>query len=89
MSRNFTNAIITFLSGNQLEYNLRKWNVRRRILSREKDDVINSLGKRVRTVASISDVTLQEGKPVDAKQLKRHVQDKIRRHIVEPMAPGV
>lgn len=75
--------------GNQLEYSLRKWNVRRCIPSREKDDAITALGKRARTGASISDATLQEGKPVNTKQLKRHVRDKIRRHVVEPMAPGV
>lgn len=77
------------LSGNRLEYNLRKWNVRRRIRSRGKDNVINALGKRARTAANISHATLQAGKPVDAKQLERHVRDKIRRHVVEPIAPGV
>lgn len=74
---------------NQLEYTLRKWNVRRRILNHEKDDVTTALGKRTHAGASISDVTLQEGKPVDKKQLKRHLQDKIRRHVVESMVPGV
>jgi hypothetical protein len=75
--------------GIQLEYNLRKWNVRRRTLSSEKDAVINVLGKRVHMVANISDVIFEEGKPVDAKQLNRHVRDKTRHHVVEPMAPGV
>ncbi|UKZ92299.1 uncharacterized protein TrAFT101_007259 [Trichoderma asperellum] len=78
------------LAVNQLEYNLReKWKVRRRILNREKDDVTTALGKRARTGASTSDATLQEGKPLDTKQLKRHLQDKIRRFVVEPMVPGV
>ncbi|KAJ4864300.1 clr5 domain-containing protein [Trichoderma breve] len=77
------------MAQNQLENTLRKWNVRRRILNHEKDDITTALGKRTHAGASISDVTLQEGKPVDKKQLKRHLQDKIRRHVVEPMAPGV
>ncbi|PNP59476.1 hypothetical protein THARTR1_00966 [Trichoderma harzianum] len=77
------------IAQNQLEYSLRRWEIRRRILSREKDDVAVVLGKRTRAGTSTSDVTLQEGKPVDKKQLKRYLQDKIRRHVVEPMVPGV
>lgn len=86
----FTNVIVLPFRVNQLEYNLReKWKMRRRILNREKDDVTTALGKRARTGASTSDATLQEGKPLDTKQLKRHLQDKIRRFVVEPMVPGV
>ncbi|KKP00295.1 hypothetical protein THAR02_07589 [Trichoderma harzianum] len=77
------------MAQNQLEYALRKWNVRRRILNREKDDVAVVLGKRTHAGTSISDVTLQKGKPVDEKQLKRYLQDKIRRYVAEPMVPGV
>jgi hypothetical protein len=84
-----TDAAIGSFRGNQLEYNLRRWNVRRRILNSEKDDVTTALGKRIRAGTSTSDVTLQEGKPIDKKQLKRHLQDKIRRYVVEPMVPGV
>ncbi|KAF3077418.1 hypothetical protein CFAM422_000688 [Trichoderma lentiforme] len=77
------------IARNQLEYALRKWKIRRRILNREKDDITVVLSKRSRAGTSTSDVTLQEGKPVDKKQLKRYLQDKIRRYVAEPIVPGV
>ncbi|KAK5993824.1 hypothetical protein PT974_07261 [Cladobotryum mycophilum] len=77
------------LSQNQLEYTLRKWEVRRRILSSEKDAITTALGKRTRAGASTSTVGLQQGKKVDKKQLKRYLDDQIRHHEVDVMTPGI
>ncbi|UKZ73262.1 hypothetical protein TrVFT333_000905 [Trichoderma virens FT-333] len=80
-----------YMSQNQLEHTLRKWNVRRRILNREKDDVIVAIetSARIGTKISVSDITLQEGKYVDKKQLKRYLQAEIRHPVVEPIIPGM
>ncbi|KAI1209519.1 uncharacterized protein F4807DRAFT_426984 [Annulohypoxylon truncatum] len=75
---------------NQYQTRFRKWDVRRRILSSEKDEIVNHLGKRKHPGTSTSDVKLNHGereKPLDTKQLKRYAKDAIHRYKVEAMVP--
>jgi len=57
-------------------------------LTNEKDDIINAFEKRSRSHATTSDITLDHGKQVDKKQLKRYLKDQIRHGEAEPMTPG-
>ncbi|KAI0886531.1 uncharacterized protein GGS22DRAFT_158100 [Annulohypoxylon maeteangense] len=75
----------------QYRTKFRKWGVRKRILTSEKEEVVNALGKRTHPGTSTSNVTLHQNdfeKSLDTKQLKRYIKDRIRHHTVETMAPG-
>ncbi|KAK1979588.1 hypothetical protein LZ30DRAFT_797630 [Colletotrichum cereale] len=72
-------------------HRLQKWGIRKRTITKEKEEIVNALGKRNRSGASTSDVTIYQGrlmKEVDKKQLKRFLNDKIRRQVVMPLFPG-
>jgi len=72
----------------QYRHRLKQWDVRKRTLTSEKDDIVNAFGKRSSSHATTSDITLDHGKQVDKKQLKRYLKDQIRHGEVEPMSPG-
>ncbi|KAI1646935.1 uncharacterized protein F4817DRAFT_338875 [Daldinia loculata] len=66
----------------QYQSHFRKWDVRKRTITKEKDDVIGVLGKRIRQDGiSTSDAIINRGdcaKSVDKKQLKRYINQSIR-----------
>jgi hypothetical protein len=66
-----------------------KWGVRKRIHTAEKEDIVTALGKRTHPETSTSNVTLDRGKAVDKRQMRRYLGDQVRRHRAEPMWPGV
>ncbi|OTB02444.1 hypothetical protein M426DRAFT_13590 [Hypoxylon sp. CI-4A] len=76
----------------QYSYHFKKWEIKKRITTEEKTAVISALGKRrSREGVSTSDVTLDQGnfkKAVDKKQLKRHINDSIRRSASFTWRPG-
>ncbi|KAK6225740.1 hypothetical protein QIS74_01787 [Colletotrichum tabaci] len=75
----------------QYRHRLRKWDIRKRTTTQEKDDIVAVVGKRSRPGASTSTVTIHQGgmmKEVDKKQLKRFLNDKIRHQLVETLSPG-
>lgn len=77
----------------QYRYHLRKWKVKRRITTVEKEEVITVLGKRRRQHGiGTSNVQLEQGdwlKPVDKKQLKRYINDSIRTERPLSVRPGL
>ncbi|KAM7198605.1 hypothetical protein V8F20_006135 [Naviculisporaceae sp. PSN 640] len=56
----------------------RKWGVRKRILTSEKNAIVSILGKRTYPGTSTSDITLGENKKVEKKQLRRYLSDQVR-----------
>ena len=72
----------------QYRYRLKQWDVRKRTLTSEKVGIVNAFGKRSNSHTTTSDVTLDHGKQVDKKQLKRYLKDQIRHGETEPMTPG-
>ncbi|KAJ0165492.1 hypothetical protein CTA2_11093 [Colletotrichum tanaceti] len=74
----------------QYRHRLKKWDIRKRTTTQEKDDIVAVVGKRSHAGASTSAVTIHQGglmKEVDKKQLKRFLNDKIRHQLVEPLSP--
>jgi hypothetical protein len=85
-------VLITASRPTQYRYHFRKWEIKKRITSEEKDAAINALGKRMRPGASTSLITFRDGdveKPVDTKQLKRYINDHIRHDQELKLAGGV
>ncbi|KAM7217639.1 hypothetical protein V8F06_007023 [Rhypophila decipiens] len=72
----------------QYRHRFKKWDVHKRTFTREKDEIVNALGKRSRSHATTSDITLDHGKPVNKKQLQRYLKDQIRHGEAEPLTPG-
>ncbi|KAK0620557.1 hypothetical protein B0T14DRAFT_567300 [Immersiella caudata] len=72
----------------QYRHRLRKWDIRKRTLTSEKDGIVSALGKRSSSHATTSDITLDHGKQVDKKQLKRYLKDQARHAQPEPLTPG-
>ncbi|KAL3290595.1 hypothetical protein RB213_013142 [Colletotrichum asianum] len=75
----------------QYRHYFKKWGVRKRIITEEKEAIVKTLGKRSRPGASASDVTIHQGgltKEVDKKQLKRFLDDRVRHCLVDPLFPG-
>ncbi|KAI0880457.1 uncharacterized protein GGS22DRAFT_197525 [Annulohypoxylon maeteangense] len=74
-------------------YRFKKWGVKKRTTTEEKNAVISSLGKRRRQdVRSITDVTIDQGgirKAIDGKQLKRHINQSIRHSEPLTWTPGL
>ncbi|RYP76358.1 hypothetical protein DL771_001797 [Monosporascus sp. 5C6A] len=65
----------------QYRYQFKKWGIKKRITSKEKDAIINAHGKRLRPGSSLSQISIDEGgfdKSVDKKALKRYIGDRIR-----------
>ncbi|RYP42036.1 hypothetical protein DL767_000548 [Monosporascus sp. MG133] len=65
----------------QYRYQFKKWGIKKRITSKEKDAIINAHGKRLRPGSSLSQISIDEGgfdKSVDKKALKRYIGDQIR-----------
>ncbi|RYP46237.1 hypothetical protein DL768_007504 [Monosporascus sp. mg162] len=65
----------------QYRYQFKKWGIKKRITSEEKDAIINAHGKRLRPGSSLSQISIDEGgfdKSVDKKALKRYIGDQIR-----------
>ncbi|KAI7781227.1 hypothetical protein LA080_014886 [Diaporthe eres] len=77
----------------QYRYHFKKWNIKKRITTVEKDNVITVLGKRRRQHGvGISNIQLEQGdwrKPVDKKQLKRYINDSIRAERPLSIRPGM
>ncbi|KAK0703705.1 hypothetical protein B0T26DRAFT_509317 [Lasiosphaeria miniovina] len=76
-------------------YRLRQWGVRKRMVKKEKDEIIMRHAKRARTAASTSDLAIFQGEfakemtETRKKQLKRYIGDQIR-HKPEPdLASGI
>ncbi|KAM7196606.1 hypothetical protein V8F33_006105 [Rhypophila sp. PSN 637] len=65
----------------QYRHRFNKWDVHKRTFTREKDEIVNALGKRSRSHATTSDITLDHGKP-------RYLKDQIRHGQAEPLTPG-
>ncbi|KAH8881151.1 hypothetical protein GQ53DRAFT_888882 [Thozetella sp. PMI_491] len=67
----------------QYLYQFKKWGIKKRITSKEKQAVISTLAKRAFAGGSTSDLVIEQGgyaKEVDRKQLKRFMHDQIRHH---------
>ncbi|RYP20950.1 hypothetical protein DL765_002487 [Monosporascus sp. GIB2] len=65
----------------QYRYHFKKWGIKKRITSKEKDAIINAQGKRLGPGSSLSQISIDEGgfdKRVDKKALKRYIGDQIR-----------
>ncbi|RYP70411.1 hypothetical protein DL769_004966 [Monosporascus sp. CRB-8-3] len=65
----------------QYRYQFKKWGIKKRITSKEKDAIINAHGKRLGPGSSLSQISIDEGgfdKSVDKKALKRYIGDQIR-----------
>ncbi|KAG6365698.1 hypothetical protein INS49_007309 [Diaporthe citri] len=77
----------------QYRYHFKKWKIKKRITTVEKDDVITVLGNRRRQHGiGTSNVQLEQGgwrKPVDKKQLKRYINDSIRAEKPLSIRPGL
>jgi hypothetical protein len=78
----------------QYRYHFKKWGIKKRITTVEKEAVISALGKRKRRQLEIgsSNVQLVQGdwlKPVDKKQLKRYINDSIRTERSLSIRPGL
>lgn len=77
----------------QYRYQFKKWGIKKRTTTVEKEAVITALGKRGRQHGmGTSNVNIEQGglvKPVDKKQLKRHLNDSIRREIPSSLRPGM
>lgn len=78
----------------QYRYQFKKWGIKKRTTTVEKEAVISALGKRKRRQLDIgpSNIQLVQGdwlKPVDKKQLKRYINDSI--HTARPLyvRPGL
>ncbi|KAK0631483.1 hypothetical protein B0T14DRAFT_532220 [Immersiella caudata] len=78
-----------YASETQYRHHFNKWGVRRRIVKREKDDIVAALGRRSHPGISTSNVTLGVDKGVDKKQLKRYLSGQIRQHAPVDMSLGV
>ncbi|KAG8156959.1 hypothetical protein KVR01_013181 [Diaporthe batatas] len=77
-------------SVHQYRYHFKKWGIKKRTTTAEKEAVITALGKRRRQGMGTSDVQIEQGgssKAVDKKQLKRHINDSIRKHNIDPLRP--
>lgn len=78
----------------QYRYQFKKWGIKKRTTTVEKEAVISALGKRKRRQLDIgsSNVQLVQGdwlKPVDKKQLKRYINDSIRTERPLNVRPGL
>ncbi|KAI4861148.1 hypothetical protein F4820DRAFT_461178 [Hypoxylon rubiginosum] len=77
----------------QYRHRFNKWDVKKRITTEEKGAVISALGKRrLREGVSTSDATLNQGgfeKAVDKKQLKRYIDESIRKSEPLTWSPGL
>ncbi|KAK1992965.1 hypothetical protein LX36DRAFT_731091 [Colletotrichum falcatum] len=76
----------------QYRHRFKTWGIRKRTTKEEKEAIVNTLGKRNRASTSTSDVTIHQGsltKEVDKKQLKRFLNDNIRRPMATPLFPGM
>ncbi|KAK2605589.1 hypothetical protein N8I77_008415 [Diaporthe amygdali] len=77
----------------QYRYQFKKWGIKKRTTTVEKEAVITALGKRRRQHGiGTSNVQLEQGdwlKPVDKKQLKRHINDSIRKEKPVSLRPGI
>ncbi|KAI2635610.1 hypothetical protein GGS26DRAFT_581378 [Hypomontagnella submonticulosa] len=66
----------------QYRYHFKKWNIKKRITTQEKETITKALGKRSRKGISTSDVLIDQGgfeKAVDRKNLKRYIYQSIRK----------
>ncbi|KAI1469401.1 uncharacterized protein F4812DRAFT_470365 [Daldinia caldariorum] len=76
----------------QYRAHFRRWGIKKSITTKEKNAAISVLGKRLRQDGiSTSDVTISQGgssKNVDKKQLKRYINDTIRRSDPLILHPG-
>lgn len=86
-------SLISSCRVHQYRYHFKKWNIKKRITTVEKDDVITVLGKRRRQHGiGTSNVQLEQGdwrKPVDKKQIKRYINDSIRAERPLSIRPGM
>ncbi|KAJ0107676.1 hypothetical protein J7T55_010282 [Diaporthe amygdali] len=77
----------------QYRYQFKKWGIKKRTTTVEKEAVITALGKRRRQHGvGTSNVQLEQGnwpKSVDKKQLKRHINDSIRKEKPVSLRPGI
>ncbi|KAI0121969.1 hypothetical protein F4814DRAFT_407096 [Daldinia grandis] len=79
----------------QYQSHLRKWKIKKRITTKEKNVIISALGKRIRQDGvSTSNVTINQGqgdfaKGVDKKQLMRYINQDIRRSEPLILNPGL
>ncbi|KAI0848813.1 hypothetical protein F5Y00DRAFT_270010 [Daldinia vernicosa] len=77
----------------QYQSHFRKWDVRKRTITGEKDAVITALGKRLRQDGiSTSNAIINQGdsaKSVDKKQLKRYINQSIREDEPATLHPGI
>ncbi|KAI1412722.1 hypothetical protein F5Y13DRAFT_199610 [Hypoxylon sp. FL1857] len=77
----------------QYRYHLKKWDIKKRITTEEKGAVINALGKRrLQEGTSTSNAILEQGgfeKTVDKKQLKRYINQSIRKSAPLTLTPGL
>jgi len=73
------------------KHRFRRWGIKKRITTQEKNSIIKRHSKRTRADASTSDITIIQGgleKAVDRKQLKRYIGDQIRRRPERMMLIG-
>ncbi|KAI1659367.1 hypothetical protein F4813DRAFT_352708 [Daldinia decipiens] len=79
----------------QYQSHFRKWKIKKRITTKEKNVIISALGKRIRKDGvSSSNVTINQGqgdfaKSVDKKQLKRYINQDIRQSEPLTLNPGI
>ncbi|KAI0895097.1 hypothetical protein F4806DRAFT_469884 [Annulohypoxylon nitens] len=77
----------------QYRYHFKKWGIKKRTVAEEKDAVITALGKRLHQEgASTSDIAITQGdykKQTDKKQLKRYINQTMRRSEHLTLNPGM